>query len=186
MAKVFRPSTRESSILSKIESSKEFARRRAIQSVRDCIDVLANGIASKLVENELVETHNKNSLQERIHKCLETLTNADDFDIDYQIAPFRRLVTQPHVVSLYVTAFVIENLINEPRCFGLGAPPPANTNGPPGRPASAGRPASGPLDSLGGASINSRVVVWTFASSSIRRAMPRCVTRSRMAVKRFS
>jgi hypothetical protein len=65
------------------------------------------------VENELVETHNKNSLQERIHKCLETLTNADDFDIDYQIAPFRRLVTQPHVVSLYVTAFVIEKLIND-------------------------------------------------------------------------
>lgn len=113
MAKVFRPSTRESSILSKIESSKEFARRRAIHSVRDSIDQMANSIATKLVENELVETHNKNSLQERIHKCLETLTNAEDFDIDYQIAPFRRLVAQPHVVSLYVTAFVIEKLIND-------------------------------------------------------------------------
>ncbi len=35
MGKVFRPSTRESSILSKIESTKEHKRRLAISSIRD-------------------------------------------------------------------------------------------------------------------------------------------------------
>jgi len=60
MAKVFRPSKRESKILSRIESSKEYARRKAIENARDCIEPLSNAIAMKLVENNLVETTNKN------------------------------------------------------------------------------------------------------------------------------
>lgn len=111
MAKVFRPSTRESSILSKIESSKEYRRRLALSSLRECLDPLANAIAMKLVENKLIETTSKNSLEEQIRGCLEKLTRASDFDIDYQIAPIRNLIPDFNVISLYVTAFIIEKLI---------------------------------------------------------------------------
>jgi hypothetical protein len=111
MAKVFRPSSREARILSKIESSKEYARRKAIGSIRDCIEPLSNAIAMKLVENNLVETTSKNVLEEQILNCLEKLSHADEFDIDFQNAPFRHIVPQPNVVSLYVTSFVIETLI---------------------------------------------------------------------------
>lgn len=112
MAKVFRPSNRESNILSKIESSMEYARRKAISAVRDCIEPLSNAIAMKLVESALVETTSKTALEEQIVKCLEQLGRAEDFDIDYQTAPFKQIVPHSHVVSLYVTAFVIEKLIN--------------------------------------------------------------------------
>ena len=112
MAKVFRPSTRESSILSKIESSKEYARRRSLNAIPDCIEALANAIAMKLVEERLVETTNKNGLEDQVEGCLEKLTRSDDFDIDYLIAPYRNLIAQPHVVSIYVTAFVLEKVID--------------------------------------------------------------------------
>jgi len=112
MAKIFRPSTREATILSKIESSKEYARRKAIADVRDCDEPLSNAIAMKLIESNLVETTSKDVLEEEILKCLGRLTRAEDFDVDYQTAPFRSIVPQPHVVSLYVTSFVIETLIN--------------------------------------------------------------------------
>lgn len=112
MGKVFRPSNRESSILSKIESSKEHARRRTISLARDHVDTLGNAISMKLVENKLVETTNKNSLEEQIVKCIEGLCRADDFDIDYMIAPYRQLVQHPNIVSLYVTAYLLEKLIN--------------------------------------------------------------------------
>lgn len=112
MGKVFRPSNRESSILSKIESQKEQARRRAINYVRDFSDQMANAISSKLIESKLVETTSKNILEEQILKCLETLAYADDFDVDYATAPIRNLVQQPNIVSLYITAFVLEKLIN--------------------------------------------------------------------------
>ncbi len=112
MAKVFRPSSRESSILSKIESSKEYARRQVLNGIRECIDPLSNEIAMKLVENQHIETTSKTNVQDEIHKCLETMSRADDFDIDYAIAPLRNLVANPHIVSLYLTVFVIEKLIN--------------------------------------------------------------------------
>jgi hypothetical protein len=112
MGKIFRPSSREAKILSKIESSKEYARRKSIESIKDHIEPLSNAIAMKLIESKLVETTNKNVLEEQILKCLEKLSRADDFEIDYQNAPFRHITTQPNVVSLYVTAFVIETLIN--------------------------------------------------------------------------
>lgn len=111
MPKVFRPSTRESTILSKIESSKEFARRQAINGIRDCVEPLSNAIAMRLVESKHVETTSKNALEEQIRLCLEKLSRAEDFDIDYQISPIRNLVPQPHIVSLYLTAFVIEQMI---------------------------------------------------------------------------
>lgn len=111
MAKVFRPSTRESSILSKIESSKEYERRRQINATRDCLELLANAIAMKLVEEKLVETTNKNSLEDQIAKSIEKLSHADDFEIDYQLAPVRNLVNTPNVISLYLTSFVIEQVV---------------------------------------------------------------------------
>ena len=66
----------------------------------------------KLIESNLVETTNKNALEEQIQKSLDKLSRIDEFEIDYQVAPFRNTVTQPHIVSLYMTAFVIEKLIN--------------------------------------------------------------------------
>jgi hypothetical protein len=112
MSKIFRPSSRESTILSKIESTKEHMRRLAISKVRDCSEPLANAISSKLIEKKLVETTSQNSFQEQIRGCLDRLTRMDDFDIDYQVAPLRNLVPQPQIVSLYVTAYVIETLID--------------------------------------------------------------------------
>ncbi|MDP7354299.1 MAG: hypothetical protein QGE94_04390 [Desulfobacterales bacterium] len=112
MPKVFRKETREASILSKIEHSREYARRAAIIGIQDNIDPLSNSISMKLVENNLVETTNKNALEEQIRGCLNKLSRIENFDIDYQVAPFRNLVPHPHIVSLYLTAFVIEQLIN--------------------------------------------------------------------------
>jgi len=112
MAKVFRPSTRETNILSKIESSKEHARRTAISGLNDCIEPLSNAVAMKLIENKLVETTNKTGLEQQLSKSIEKLIHADDFDIDFQCSPFRHISSQPNVVSLYLTAFVIEQLIN--------------------------------------------------------------------------
>lgn len=111
MAKIFRPSSREATILSKIESSREFERKKAINSIRDCIEPLSNAIATKLIENNLVETTNKNSLEEQIMRCLDKLTKSEDFDVDFQIAPFRHITQDPNIVSIYTAAFVIEQLL---------------------------------------------------------------------------
>ena len=112
MGKVFRTNNKESMLLSRIESSKEKERRISIETARDNLEPMSNAISQKLVESSLVETTSKNSLQDQIEKKLEKLVKLDDFEIDYQIAPFRELVQNPNVISLVVTAFVLETLIN--------------------------------------------------------------------------
>ncbi len=112
MGKTFNVGHREAKLLSKIESSKEREKGRAIHAVRENIDMFSNRVSMTLVENGIVETVSKNAIQEQIAKCLDTLCKAEDFDIDFQIAPFRTLVQNPNVVSLYLTAFILEKLIN--------------------------------------------------------------------------
>jgi len=112
MAKSFSVGNRESKLLSKIESSKTRERISAISAVRDNIESFSNKVSMKLVETGLIETVSKNSIQEQIGKCLNILCKAEDFDIDFKIAPFRTLVSNPNVVSLYLTAYIIETLIN--------------------------------------------------------------------------
>jgi phosphopantetheine adenylyltransferase len=112
MAKNFRPSKRESRIISEIETSREKERRNSIYTVKENIETLSNNLAMKLVEHKLIETNNKDAIEEQMAGALEKLTRSDEFEIDYQIAPFRRLVSSPNIVSLYMTAFILEKLIN--------------------------------------------------------------------------
>ncbi|MBW1739512.1 MAG: hypothetical protein JRJ42_00065 [Deltaproteobacteria bacterium] len=112
MARIFRPSNRESKILSKIESSKERARQLAIEQTKNVLEPLSNAVAMKLIEEKLIQTTSKEDIQDQIARSLEKLTRADEFEIDYQTAPFRALVPRPQIVSLYLTAFVVEQLIN--------------------------------------------------------------------------
>ena len=112
MGKIFRVGDRETKLLSKIESSKERERIQIINSIRENTDTFSNKLAGKLIEQGLIETVSKNSIQEQLGKCLTALCTAEDFDIDYQVAPLRGLVSNPNIASLYVAAFVIEKLIN--------------------------------------------------------------------------
>ncbi|MFH1675226.1 MAG: hypothetical protein ABIF87_17620 [Pseudomonadota bacterium] len=112
MAKIFRPSSREASIISKIESSKEHEFQQTKHHIRNCSEALSKSLAMKLIEKGLIETMSKEDVEEQIARCLESLSKAEDFDIDYQIAPFRQIVVRPNRASLYITAFVVEKLIN--------------------------------------------------------------------------
>ena len=112
MAKTFHTGNREAKLLSKIESSKERERNRAIHAIRENLDSFSNKVSMKLVEEGLIETLSKNSIQDQIAKCMDKMCREETFDIDYKIAPFRTLVSNPNVPSLYLTAFILETLIN--------------------------------------------------------------------------
>ncbi len=112
MGKTFRVGDREGKLLSKIESSKEQERIATINSIRNNTETFTNKISMKLIEKGLIETVSKNSIQEQLEKCLNALCTSEDFDIDYQIAPLRGLVANPNIASLFITAFVIEKLID--------------------------------------------------------------------------
>ena len=112
MAKDYRPNVRESSVISRLDSAKEAARSAAINRLYEVGEDLANRIAMKLIEEKLIETKNKKELERQLAGCIKTLISAEEFDVQYRIAPLRTLVRRPNFISLYLTAFIIETLIN--------------------------------------------------------------------------
>jgi len=109
---MFYTGNREAKLLSKIESSKERERIKTISTIRDNLDLFSNKVSMKLIESGLIETVSKSSIENQIVRCMDAMCRAEDFDIDYAVAPFRTLVSNPNIASLYLTAFVVETLIN--------------------------------------------------------------------------
>jgi hypothetical protein len=115
VSREYRPNARESAVISRLDHEKESQRYNATHLLRQYLDVLSDKIATKLIEERLVETTSKDDLESQIHYALETLLTAEEFDIQFHTANIRSLVPRPHFVSLYVTAFIIEKLIDH-RC----------------------------------------------------------------------
>jgi len=112
MAKEYRPNVRESAVISKLDHAKESQRINALNLLRQHLDELSRRIVMKLVEERLVETNSMEDLEGQIHHALQTMLTSEEFEIQYQTANLRTLVPRPHFISLYVTAFIVEKLID--------------------------------------------------------------------------
>ncbi len=112
VAREYRPNVRESAVISKLDHAKESQRVNAMHLLREHLDDLSAMVTMKLIEERLIETTSQNELEDQIRRCLETLLEAEEFEVNFQTANIRALVPRPHFVSLYLTAFIIEKLLN--------------------------------------------------------------------------
>jgi hypothetical protein len=108
----FNTNYREESLISRLESSRQSAWGRQLLRLGDYGDQLAQRLALKLVDSQLIETTSQRDLEQQLSGVVSELIDAEDFDIQYAIAPLRNLVPRPNRISLYITAFIIERLIN--------------------------------------------------------------------------
>lgn len=112
MAKDFRPNARESAVISRLDHAKESQRYNALNHLRENMDDLSAQIAMKLIEEKLIETTSLKDLEEQIHQTFERLLTEEEFEVNFQVANIRTLVPRPNFISLYLTAFIIEKLID--------------------------------------------------------------------------
>lgn len=112
MAREYRPNARESAVISKLDHAKESQRYNALNLLRQNLEDLSAMIAIKLIEDRLVETTSKDDLDAQIQIALQRVLSAEEFELQFETANIRTLVPRPHFISLYVTAFVIEKLID--------------------------------------------------------------------------
>lgn len=108
----FHTNYREANLISRLENSRQSAWIRQLTRLGDCADELAQKLAMKLVDTQLIETNSQREVEEQLAGTLGDLLHAEDFDIQFAIANFRHLIPQANRISLYVTAFIIEKLIN--------------------------------------------------------------------------
>lgn len=112
MGREYRPNARESAVISKLDHDKESRRYHAMNQLRHSLEEMADRITMKLIEERLIETLSKGDLQDQIQSALQKVLDSEEFEIQFETANLRTLVPRPNFVSLYVTAYIVEKLID--------------------------------------------------------------------------
>lgn len=71
-------------------------------------------LSQSLLIEKIVETDSPAAVSERLLQGLKKALRSSEFDFKYFVAPIRSLVPRPNPVSLYITQYILEVLINDP------------------------------------------------------------------------
>ncbi len=97
-----------------IDRKREQERRRMFHHAKEHADVLAKKLVQRLIDRKIIEVTSVDNIRDSIEKQLRHLSSIDEFDFQMKIAPIRTLAQDPNMVSLYITQYVIEDLIDHP------------------------------------------------------------------------
>jgi hypothetical protein len=95
-----------------IDRKREQERRFMLQKAKENADELAAKLVQRLIDKGIVETSSVQSLHDTFEEQLKKIATLEEFDIQLKVAPLRTLVPDPNIISLYLTQFIIEDLIN--------------------------------------------------------------------------
>jgi hypothetical protein len=95
-----------------IDRKRDQERRFMLQKARENADELAAKLVQRLLDKGIIETTSLQSIHDIFEEQLKKIANMDEFDIQLKVAPVRTLVQDPNIISLYLTQFIIEDLIN--------------------------------------------------------------------------
>ncbi len=114
MARHINPSNSTNKTIDAIDRKRERERIFMLKNARDNSRELAVSLVQKLLDSAIIETNAVIKIQEEVAKQLQSLVELEEFEMRYKIAPVRNLTQDPNIVSLYLTQFIVEDLINHP------------------------------------------------------------------------
>ena len=95
-----------------IDRKREQERKRMFIHARDHAEMLAIKLVQRLMDKNIIETTSVESMRSAFEKQLKSLAMMEDFDLQMKLAPIRTLVQDPNIVSLYLTQYIVEDLVN--------------------------------------------------------------------------
>lgn len=78
------------------------------------LNEIHTNLTQELLMQKIVESDNTGAFSELILRGLKKLLKTNEFDYKYFIAPIRTLVPRPNPISLYMTQFILEDVMNDP------------------------------------------------------------------------
>ncbi len=97
-----------------IDRKRERERRFILNKAKENAEEFATRLTQRLIDREILEISSVSTVREAFTRQLQELPGMDDFDIQLKIAPNRTLIPDPNIISLYLTQYIIEDLINNP------------------------------------------------------------------------
>jgi hypothetical protein len=114
MARHINPSSSTNKTIDAIDRKRERERRFILNKARENAPELAIRLVQRLIDEHIIETNDVQAIQEGVEKQLREPSDMDEFEIRLKIADIRTLVPDPNILSLYLTAYIIDDLINHP------------------------------------------------------------------------
>lgn len=112
MARHINPSNTTNKTIDAIDRKRERERQFMLKKSRELAPELAISLVQRLLDLHIIETNSVHAIQEVMARQLQQLSDMEEFDMQFKIAPIRNLTPDPNVISLYLTQFIIEDLIN--------------------------------------------------------------------------
>lgn len=94
-----------------IDRKRERERQHMLQNLYRNAPELSTKLVQRLLDKHIIETNSAEAIREVFTNLFQRLPDMEDFDIQYKTAPLRGLVGNPNFISLYVTQYIAEDLL---------------------------------------------------------------------------
>lgn len=115
MARHINPSGSTNKAIDALDRKRERERRFILSKARDNAQELAVKVVQRLIDEHIIETNDLPAVQEGFERQLRQPAEMEEFEIRLKIADIRSLVPNPNILSLYLTAYIIDDLIDHPK-----------------------------------------------------------------------
>lgn len=112
MARHINPGSSTNKTIDAIDRKRERERQFMLKKSRELARELAVALVQRLLDLHIIETNSVQAIQDVMEKQLSQLGDMEEFEMQYKIAPVRNLTPDPNVITLYLTQYIIEDLIN--------------------------------------------------------------------------
>ena len=115
MARVFNNNAATDKTIRAIDRKREQEKRFMLSLAFKNAEELSTRLVQRLLDQHIIETTSDQTMRELFVDQLRSLSNMEDFDIQFKITPLRNLATDPNFISLFLTQFIIEDLVEHPK-----------------------------------------------------------------------
>ncbi len=95
-----------------IDRKRERERQNMLQNLYRNAPELATKLVQRLLDQHVIETTSAEAIREVFSNLFQQMPEMEDFDILQPVPPLRGLVADPFFISLYLTQYIAEDLID--------------------------------------------------------------------------
>ena len=118
MARVFKSNATDKAI-NALDRKREQERMYMLSMTYKNAEELATKLLQRLLDQGIIETNSAQAMREVFTDLLRKISDMEEFDVQFKIAPIRSIATDPNFISLYVTQYIIEDLLDNPKVLDV-------------------------------------------------------------------
>lgn len=112
--RVFDSEKEQKKIIARLERQEKKEAFQRDRFLKFKLPEIHKSLSQDLLMEKIIETDNPAAVSDLILKGLRRILNTNEFDFKYFIAPIRDLVTRPNPISIYITQYILEVILEDP------------------------------------------------------------------------